>query len=349
MRSSNRILAVLISVLFTFNANAQSFNLDEKPAPASENLIEFLGEFEQDGNKIIIREDGGRLHAILNPTVDGTRPDNLKDMLLSFISPSKYTYSYKGDFSTFIFQYDLENKVKALVVNGDIYPRNNIEPRDGQSFKVTLDKPIEEYIADALKASPPKQEGDFREQELVDVTEVLENVRLDVRYAGTNNFLNAPTYSEPKSYFQRPALMALNKANKNFNDMGYGILVHDAYRPWYVTKVFWDATEGFERDFVANPESGSKHNMGSAIDLTLYDLKTGEVIKMVGTYDEMSDRSYPDYMGGTALERWYRDLLRTTIEAEGFKVVSNEWWHYDHEDWRKYPILNETFENLSTN
>ena len=128
--------------------------------------------------------------------------------------------------------------------------------------------------------------------------------------------------------------------------MGFGLLIHDTYRPWYVTKIFWDATEGPERDFVANPQSGSKHNMGSAVDLTLYDLKTGEVIKMVGTYDEMSDRSYPEYLGGTSLERWHRDLLRKVIEAEGFKVVSNEWWHFDHEDWQKYPILNKTFEEL---
>ena len=86
--------------------------------------------------------------------------------------------------------------------------------------------------------------------------------------------------------------------------------------------------------------------MGSAVDMTLYDLKTGDVIKMVGTYDEMSDRSYPDYMGGTSLERWHRDLMRMYVEAEGFTVVSNEWWHYDHEDWQNYPILNQRFEEL---
>ncbi|MDG1996783.1 MAG: M15 family metallopeptidase [Emcibacteraceae bacterium] len=349
MRYFSKVFTVIFLILLSSNANSQNFDVNAKPAPAPLGLIEFLGEFEVDDKKVIIREDGGRLHAIFNPTVDGTRPENLKDWPLSFVSPAKYTYSFNGNFATFIFQYDNDKNVKALVINGEVYPRNNIEPRDGQSFKVTLDKSIEEYIADALKATPPKQEGDFREQDLVDVSEVLENLRLDVRYAGTNNFLNAPTYSQAKSFFQRPALMALNKANKKFNDMGYGILVHDAYRPWYVTKVFWDATEGFERDFVANPQSGSKHNMGSAIDLTLYDLKTGEVIKMVGTYDEMSDRSYPDYMGGTALERWYRDLLRTTIEAQGFKVVSNEWWHYDHEEWRNYPILNKTFEELLMN
>lgn len=128
--------------------------------------------------------------------------------------------------------------------------------------------------------------------------------------------------------------------------MGYGLLVHDAYRPWYVTKIFWDASEGPERNFVADPARGSIHNRGSAIDLTLYDMASGDPIKMVGTYDEMSDRSYPHYMGGTALERWHRELLRVAMEEVGFKVLDNEWWHFDYKDWQEYPVLNLTFEEI---
>lgn len=346
MRLMIKVVFVLYFAFVSVTASAQQFSMADKPAAAPASLIPMLGEYLMGDKKVIVRENRGRLEVVFNPTFDGTRPDNLEIWPLSFISPMKYTYSFQGTFANFIFQNDASGNVVSFMMGNDRYMRNNIEPKNGNTFKVSLDKPIEEYIADALKATPPKQEGTFREPDLVDVTEVLENVRLDIRYAGTNNFLNAPTYSEAKSFFQRPALMAVNEANKIFNKDGYGILIHDTYRPWYVTKVFWDATEGFEREFVANPERGSKHNMGSAIDLTLYDLKTGEVIKMVGTYDEMSDRSYPDYMGGTELERWHRDYLRATIEAQGFKVVSNEWWHYDYKDWREYPILNKTFDEL---
>ena len=325
---------------------AQQYEIGEKPPGAPATLIPMLGEFQMGDEKIIIREDGGRLHAIINPTFDGTTPETMKDLPLSFISPGKYTYSFQGDFANFIFQFDEDGQSKAIVLNNNTYNRNFIEPRDGNTFKVQLDKNIEEYISDALKAAPPEEKGDFRGPDLVDVTTVLDNVKLDVRYATSNNFLNAPTYSEAKSFLHRPAVMALNEANKRFNKMGYGILVHDAYRPWYVTKVFWDATEGDERNFVANPDNGSIHNRGSAIDLTLYELESGKVIKMVGTYDEMSERSYPDYMGGTALERWHRRLLRHVMEDSGFKVIYNEWWHFDHEDWQKYPILNQTFDEL---
>ena len=347
MNLLQKFVIVLFVACMGTSAQAQQYETGEKPAKAPDDLIPMFGEYQMDDKKIIIREDGGRLHAIINPTVDGTTPENMEDWPLSFISPGKYTYSYQGDFATFIFQFDENQQSKSIVVNNITYKRNFIEPRDGNTFKVELDKSIEEYLKNALAATPPQQDGDFREPDLVDITTVIDNAKLDVRYATNNNFLNTPTYSEAKTFLQRPALESLIKANKRLNDMGFGILVHDTYRPWYVTKIFWDATEGDERNFVANPERGSKHNMGSAIDLTLYDLKTGEVIKMVGTYDEMSDRSYPDYMGGTALERWHRDLLRHVMEDEDFKVVSNEWWHFDHKDWRKYPILNKTFDELT--
>jgi D-alanyl-D-alanine dipeptidase len=128
---------------------------------------------------------------------------------------------------------------------------------------------------------------------------------------------------------------------------GYGLLIHDAYRPWYVTKVFWDATPDDKKIFVADPSKGSRHNRGAAVDLTLYDLKTGKPVKMVSTYDETTDRAYPDYPGGTSLERWHRKLLRDAMESEGFTVFEAEWWHFDFNDWRKYPIGNVPFNKIS--
>ena len=339
------ILCAFIWTVF-FNVNASEFNIDHKPAAADENLVRFFGEYMLAEEKILIREDGGKLQALINPPANGMDIENIEKWLLTEGPKNEFIYEINGKLSKLSFKFDENDQGKEIIIDRGSYIRNYIEPKDGSSFKVTLKKSIEEYIKIALEAKPPVREGDFRDADLVDVTTVLDKVKLDIRYATTNNFLSVPTYSQAKSFLQRPALMALNEANKKLNALGFGIIIHDTYRPWYVTKVFWDTTSGFERDFVANPESGSKHNMGSAVDMTLYDLETGEVIKMVGTYDEMSDRSYPEYMGGTSLERWHRDLLRTYVEAEGFKVVSNEWWHFDHEEWQKYPILNETFEQL---
>jgi D-alanyl-D-alanine dipeptidase len=125
-----------------------------------------------------------------------------------------------------------------------------------------------------------------------------------------------------------------------------GLLVHDAYRPWWVTKVFWDATPMEKRAFVADPEKGSRHNRGCAVDLTLYRLADGHAVEMPSLYDEMTERAYPGYAGGTPEQRERRDLLRSAMEREGFTVFESEWWHFDHRDWREYPILNVPFADI---
>jgi serine beta-lactamase-like protein LACTB len=145
---------------------------------------------------------------------------------------------------------------------------------------------------------------------------------------------------------QRPAAEALVRVHKKLTEQDYGLMVFDGYRPWSVTKMFWDATPEQQRVFVADPSQGSRHNRGCAVDLTLFDRTTGKPVEMVGGYDEMSDRSYPDYLGGTSLQRYHRDLLRRAMQEGGFTVYEAEWWHFDYKDWRKYAISNLTFEEI---
>ena len=136
------------------------------------------------------------------------------------------------------------------------------------------------------------------------------------------------------------------RALHKLEPLGYGLLIHDAYRPWYVTKIFWDATPPEGKIFVADPSQGSRHNRGCAVDLTMYKLDTGKPVKMVGVYDEQSPRSYPFYPGGTSRERWLRGVLRHAMEEQGFEVYETEWWHFDYSEWHHYPILNLTFQQL---
>jgi D-alanyl-D-alanine dipeptidase len=207
-------------------------------------------------------------------------------------------------------------------------------------------RPVAELRADALAASPPHEDSTFRKPELVELTTLDPAIHLDIRYATKNDFLGTPVYTQARAFLQRPAAEALVRALHKLQPLGYGLLIHDAYRPWYVTKIFWDATPPEGKIFVADPSQGSRHNRGCAVDLTLYDLATGKPIDMPGTYDEMSPRSFPDYPGGTSLQRWHRDLLRRAMESEGFTVYEHEWWHFDYKDWHEYPILNIKFEDL---
>jgi D-alanyl-D-alanine dipeptidase len=215
-----------------------------------------------------------------------------------------------------------------------------------QTFKISPVRPIAELRAEALKATPPEEHGDFLPNDLVELTKLDPTIKLDIHYASANNFLGEPVYTEARAFLQRPAAEALVRANQKLHALGLGLLVFDGYRPWYVTRIFWDATPAKLHNYVADPAQGSHHNRGCAVDLTLYDLKTGQPLPMTSAYDEMSERSHPDYTGGTADERADRELLRHAMESEGFTVYEFEWWHFDYKDWQRYRIQNVPFEKL---
>ena len=195
-------------------------------------------------------------------------------------------------------------------------------------------------------AHPPKEQGTFLKADLVELVKLDPSLHLEIRYATANNFLGRPVYTEARAFLQRPAAEGLIHANQKLHEQGYGLLIFDGYRPWSVTKIFWDITSKENRKFVADPKKGSRHNRGCAVDLSLYDLSTGKEIEMPGVYDEMSERSYPNYTGGKDVQRKMRDLLRSKMEAESFMVSEYEWWHFDYKDWRSYRISNIPFSEI---
>jgi D-alanyl-D-alanine dipeptidase len=234
----------------------------------------------------------------------------------------------------------------ALLLGDSVLLRRSLGAEDGAVFQIAPLRPVDELRRLAAAATPPVETQSFRPSDLVELVALDSTIRLDIRYAGTRNFLGAPFYAEARAFLQRPAAEAVARAHRNLAGHGLGLLIHDAYRPWSVTKMFWDATPPAQREFVADPARGSRHNRGAAVDLTLVELSSGEPVEMPGGYDEFSRRSYPNYPGGSSRQRWHRDLLRRTMEAEGFTVYETEWWHFDWKDWREYSIGNVPFEKL---
>ena len=226
------------------------------------------------------------------------------------------------------------------------WSRLQLGPADGGQLRITPARPVAELLRADRTLTPPAESGAFLAADLVEPAGLDSTIHLDIRYATTNNFLGNIFYSSPHAFLQRPAALALVAAARALRPLGYGLLIHDAYRPWYVTRVFWDATPVASRWLVADPSKGSKHNRGAAVDITLYDLKTGAPVEMPSTYDEATPRAYADFLGGTSLQRWHRALLRRALEREGFTVNPSEWWHFDFRGWERYPILNVPFEQL---
>jgi D-alanyl-D-alanine dipeptidase len=184
-------------------------------------------------------------------------------------------------------------------------------------------------------------------KDLVELVRLDSTIHLDIRYATPHNFMGRPMYSRAQAFLQRPAAEALVRVARSLRSKGYGLLVFDGYRPWAVTKKFWDETPPAKRSFVADPKKGSKHNRGCAVDLSLYDLRTGREVSMPSGYDDFSAKASSSYKGGTDEQRRLRAVLRAAMEAEGFRVEPGEWWHFDHRLWRAYPILDIPFEQLT--
>ena len=311
-----------------------------RPAASPPRWRGLIGEYGWDYNTLYILEHEGRIHALIEwffqyPLTEITAG--------TFAFPSSGLY----DGERVVFQRRADGYATAVNVGGVVFPRRPIEGEDGQTFRIQLQRPVAELRAEALAATPPVEAGERRASDLVDLATLDPTIRFDIRYATTNNFVGTAMYSQARAFLQRPAAEALLRAHRALGRHGLGLLIHDAYRPWYVTKMFWDATPDSSRVFVADPSRGSRHNRGAAVDLTLYDRRTGRVIPMVSGYDEFSPRAYPDYPGGTSLQRYHRELLRRAMEAEGFKVFEAEWWHFDYQDWRLYPIGNQTFDRIT--
>ena len=198
-------------------------------------------------------------------------------------------------------------------------------------------------VSGILAQNAPPQEANKREAHLVELITLDNTIKLDIRYATDNNFVGRAVYPEARAFLQKPAAKGVVEVHRKLRKRGLGIVIFDGYRPWSITKLFWDVVPEDKRKFVADPAKGSKHNRGCAVDLSIFDLKTGEPIDMPSAYDEFTERASPNYSGGTAEQRANRDLLRKLMEEEGFTVNPNEWWHFDYKNWQDYAIYDISF------
>lgn len=304
------------------------------PPPAPEKWQALIGEYGWDHNTLYILERNGRLHAL----IEWFFSYPLREISAGVFAFPDYGL-YHGE--QLIFTPAGEGPATEVEAAGIVFKRRKLGGEGGETFRLTPLKPVAELRAAALAAQPPVEAGNnFLPPDLVDLASLDSTLQFDIRYASTNNFMGAVFYDHAKALLQRPAALALLAAHRSLKAKGYGLLIHDAYRPWLVTKMFWEATPADKKIYVADPSRGSRHNRGCAVDLTLYELATGKPVPMVSGYDEFSVRAHPDYPGGTSAQRWHRELLRRTMAAHGFTVYEFEWWHFDYKDWRRYPIQN---------
>ncbi len=312
-----------------------------KPKAPPKRWLGLIGEYGPEREPLYILERAGRLWALLGR--GEAWPLDEVSLTLFRLATGPY------EKQTLVFTRDSRARGTTATVANVVYDRRQVGPLEGSGqLRVEPLRPVAELLKEAMAAEPPKESGDFRQSDLLELVKLDPSITLDIRYATTNNFLGSVFYAEARAFLQRPAALAVAHAHRVLKQSGYGLLIHDGYRPWYVTKTFWDATPDSKKWLVADPASGSRHNRGAAVDLTLYELKSGRPVEMPSTYDESTPRAYAFYPGGTDLQRWHRALLRRVMEAEGFAVNPREWWHFDYKDWQSYRIGNVPFAQIKS-
>jgi CubicO group peptidase (beta-lactamase class C family)/D-alanyl-D-alanine dipeptidase len=309
----------------------------QRPADLKPEWRGLIGEYGWDHDVLYILERDGKLSALI---------EWFFEYPLVQESPDHFRFPAEGLYASepVVFSRDQAGRSTRANVAGMRFERRHLDGEGDATFRVKPVRPVSDVRAEFASARPPVENGHFVKPDLVEVAKRDPSIRLDIRYATDNNFLGVPLYTTARAFLQRPAAQAVARVHQALGREGYQLLIHDAYRPWSVTKLFWEAVPASGKGFVADPTKGSKHNRGAAVDLTLFSTIDNAPTRMVGGYDEFSPRSHPYYPGGTSRERWQRNLLRYEMEREGFTVNRVEWWHFDYQGWEHFPILNLDFD-----
>ena len=183
-----------------------------------------------------------------------------------------------------------------------------------------------------------------RNNQLVEIKKFIPDIKLDIRYATNNNFTKQAVYSEAQAFARLPVVLSLRNVQRQLKKKGLGLKIFDAYRPYSVTVKFYDIAD--DKNFVAHPKTGSRHNRGCAVDLTLINVRTGKELKMPTPYDSFSAEASADFNDLPRRIKANRDLLIKVMQDNGFKVLNNEWWHFDFEGWTEFDLIDIPFKDL---
>lgn len=212
-----------------------------------------------------------------------------------------------------------------------------------------LEKPIEDATDEVVESIDSTRiklklltEKAFDSIGLVDIKSINKNILIELRYASENNFMHIILYDTlQECYLQREVAVRLSKCQHYLDSIhpGFHLKVFDGVRPLQVQREMWNALDSIPRSrrgkFVSNPNNGSVHNFGAAVDLTIVD-DDGNELDMGAGYDDFREIAFPKLeqqflKSGelTKLQVENRKLLRKVMAAQGFRNIPSEWWHFN--------------------
>ncbi|MDZ4699725.1 MAG: serine hydrolase [Rhodothermales bacterium] len=313
----------------------------DPPRPVLHNadLVSYVGVYKNDVHDLFILEREGQLFTLL---------DWIRYFPLAPDDAASFTFPDEGMFGgeTVSFVRDAAGKVVAVTLANMTFERAPDPVYPIAATPLPVPQSLDRLIQEARTASPPVDAANMKPPELVDIAIVDPLLNLDIRYAHNDNILGQAIYEEPRALLQKPVSDALFRVQAAVRRDGYGLIIFDAYQPWHLSRVLWQAAPDSLKHFFAEPSVGSSQNRACAVALNLYDLDSGSPMAMpteVGALTPEASASYP--ITDNQL-RWNRDFLRTVMEAEGFAVHPYTWWMFEHTGCAGYPILNESFSSI---
>ena len=346
------LLAGLAAGLLLCAQAGLSVVLAAVPPDAPKDVKHILGFYYGNGENILIRENGGRLELLYR----FAQADKTFGGANVYPSAKEHFDSYNlneagpmtSSESSVRFERDPDGYGISCRVGGHVYSRyflGNTTGERAKEFRFPA-RSAEEWAklrAEAAAAVLPPALAAGEQAELVDASTIA-GVKIDSRYGSADNCFGAPLYTNEKLYLGKEAAAALGKVQQHVAAYGFGLVLWDAYRPWSVSKLAHLALPDNGKGLLEDPDTkGSAHNTGNAVDVSLYDLETGEQVEMISGFDEPSLRQFASFPGGTSRQRYLRALLRESMELYGFRGIEMEWWHFDYQPSTKWAHLNVNF------
>lgn len=338
-----RILSMLLCLCFFAAGHGWAAPAFE-PKDCPKDLKYILGMYYGNGEMFLLRENNGEVELVYrfgqkDYTFAGS---NVYPLYKEHFD--SYTINESGPLNHLDAAVRIERSREgygvSCSVGGNRYSRRFFAGENGRPFRFA---PVSDWQAlktAANAAVMPAQLGAGQQAQLVDLAQAVPGLKFDLRYAQADNCFGQALTDDQRAFLDADAAQALAQAQQSLKPYGYGILVWEAYRPWSVSKLAYDALPADKKSMLPAQEVGFSHNTGRSIDVSLYLLATGENAGMISGFDEPSVRQYASFAGGTTLERYRRDLLRSAMQMAGFTASETEWWHFDYGDIKGFAHLN---------
>ena len=333
--SLSLLLAFFLFVLMPVSLAAKSIPKD---------INYLLGMYYGNGSVFLLREDNGNLQIVYHSDKEDRDFSQANIFPLKKVRFDSYELNEEGPLfggeAAVHFERDTDGNGIVCKIGGKRFARNFFPGEGNKVYRIDANADYQSLKDAASRAVMPVKLQQGVAGRLVRIRSAVPNVKFDLRYAGANNIFGVPLYDATEAYVESGTAAALKKVADKLATQGYGLLIWEGYRPWYVSKLASDLLPKDKKGMMPVPEKGEDRNTGRTVDVSLYDLVSGETVTMISDFDEVSVRQFPAFPGGTEQQRFLRDMLATVMKDCGFTQGKDEWWHFTLGDTQGWQSLN---------